>query len=128
VFAQKGSLKSGTNWVASWGSVQNVGWISCQFVLISVLQMVLGQWHGGVLSKIQLGCHMKGDQRKGLKKIQGNYNFYVHRLLMIQVTTIYQTQLCGKMQDIQCKLAMANLPSNCILSHIDFTEKYTLQI
>jgi hypothetical protein len=68
MFAQKGNLKSGTNWVASWGSVQNVGWTSCQYVLMSFLQMVFGQWHGGVLSKIQLGSHMKGDQRKGLKK------------------------------------------------------------
>jgi hypothetical protein len=47
---------------------------------------------------------------------------------MIQVTTIYQAQLCGKMQDIQCKLAVANLPFDFILSHIDFAKNYTFQI
>jgi hypothetical protein len=47
---------------------------------------------------------------------------------MIQVTTVYQAQLCGKMQDIQCKLAMAKFPFDYILFHIDFVKNYTFQI
>jgi hypothetical protein len=95
---------------------------------MSILQMVPRQWHGNVLSKIQLGCHMKGDQRKGLNFFSRKLQLLFYRLLMIKVTTIYQAQFCGKMQYIQCKLAMANLPSDCILSHIDFTKNYTFQI
>jgi hypothetical protein len=34
----------------------------------------------------------------------------------------------ARWQDNQCKLAMANLPFDCILSHIDFAENYTFQI
>jgi hypothetical protein len=31
-------------------------------------------------------------------------------------------------QDTQCRLAMVNLPCDCILSHIDFVENYSFQI
>jgi len=34
----------------------------------------------------------------------------------------------AKWQDNQCKLVMANLPPNCIPSHIDSAENYTFQI
>jgi hypothetical protein len=37
------------------GGLQNVGWASCQYVLMIILQMVFHQWLGDVLSKILLG-------------------------------------------------------------------------
>ncbi len=34
----------------------------------------------------------------------------------------------ARWQDTQCRSVMVHLPSNCILSHIDFVENYTFQI
>jgi hypothetical protein len=41
---------------------------------------------------------MKGDpKKKDYINVLKNYNFYVPRFLMTQITTTYHSQLCGKM-------------------------------
>lgn len=68
---------------------------------------------------------MKGDPRIGLKKHSRNLQLLCSYIdyLWPKLQQFIKHNFVARWQDIQSKSVMANLPSNCILSHIYFVEK-----
>jgi hypothetical protein len=60
--------------------------------------------------------------------LHGDINFHIPKLLMTKPTKVCTHNLITRWEDVHCRLSMDNLPSDLILSHIDFADNNNFEM